>query len=682
MGLSHDIMDAIKYLWLITYFIKRFKVRLLDDINGEDTLMLYSYDVFDTLITRITSSPKGVFYLLEDKIKRIYNSKNWCVNFADVRMNAEKNAYLKYGNNVSIDKIYNVLSNMLCVEDSLLDAIKQEELNLEYICSVPIKDRIEEIKELIEAGEHVVLISDMYLSSDFIRDLLTKHSDIFKNVPIYVSNEAGVTKSEGLLYKYVKEKEKACYFEWVHCGDNRQSDVNIPHLLGITTRIIEECKIDNIAYATINSIDMSDEISKQIYSKLVTSKMESAEYGIGFCQGGPILYEYVCWILGMCKKIGKNRLFFIARDGYILKIIADIIIQSKRLDVYTSYLFGSRKAWRVDDEKKRELVREYISQELDDDYNNIAFIDMQGTGKSCDYVSDITGHSFPVFVYFFVGGNKNSKCTTYIYSYNNDKIGIMECLCRAPHGATYGYKREGKRVCPIIEDEGNTEETYSAIDRYCRGVYDFVSEICKVDNILGTEISFKNISYEILKKINNTPNEETATFLGELVHSGDNDDRKKYAPILKENDILPIVNDISKYNGANLNLSLVRSNDSVKKLYNEVYSALMRAEPKRNKFSCKYKVILYGAGKNGRQMFIKYNESESIEIVAWVDLKFESLAKEGFHVQDPIIVRDSDKYDYVVIGIKTNTEIVKRYLVEAGVPSGKIITADEMTQLL
>lgn len=60
----------------------------------------------------------------------------------------------------------------------------------------------------------------------------------------------------------------------------------------------------------------------------------------------PVLFCYVCYILDSVKKNNINRIFFLSRDGYILKQIADIIIERKKLKIQTSYLYVSRYSLR------------------------------------------------------------------------------------------------------------------------------------------------------------------------------------------------------------------------------------------------------------------------------------------------------------------------------------------------
>jgi predicted HAD superfamily hydrolase len=60
-----------------------------------------------------------------------------------------------------------------------------------------------------------------------------------------------------------------------------------------------------------------------------------------------MLFPYVDWVIAEALKNGINRLYFVARDGYILQKIANIIIKEKRLRLRTQYIYGSRQAWRL-----------------------------------------------------------------------------------------------------------------------------------------------------------------------------------------------------------------------------------------------------------------------------------------------------------------------------------------------
>ncbi len=68
---------------------------------------------------------------------------------------------------------------------------------------------------------------------------------------------------------------------------------------------------------------------------------------IGAALGGPALMPYVEWILCRSVALGIKRLYFIARDGFILMRMADVLIKKLGLDVRTFYIHGSRRVWRM-----------------------------------------------------------------------------------------------------------------------------------------------------------------------------------------------------------------------------------------------------------------------------------------------------------------------------------------------
>jgi len=55
---------------------------------------------------------------------------------------------------------------------------------------------------------------------------------------------------------------------------------------------------------------------------------------------GPVLLSYVSWVLNDAVKRGIKKLFFIARDGYVMKEIAEELIKNK--DITLHYLYCSR----------------------------------------------------------------------------------------------------------------------------------------------------------------------------------------------------------------------------------------------------------------------------------------------------------------------------------------------------
>lgn len=62
---------------------------------------------------------------------------------------------------------------------------------------------------------------------------------------------------------------------------------------------------------------------------------------------GQILLDYVCWILHEADKRGIKRLYFLARDGYLLYKMASKICAEQSLSIECKYLYCSRMALRL-----------------------------------------------------------------------------------------------------------------------------------------------------------------------------------------------------------------------------------------------------------------------------------------------------------------------------------------------
>ena len=62
---------------------------------------------------------------------------------------------------------------------------------------------------------------------------------------------------------------------------------------------------------------------------------------------GPVMYEYTLWVLTEAQKRGFKRLYFLARDGYLLCEIAKKICSKQSFDIECRYLYCSRYSLRM-----------------------------------------------------------------------------------------------------------------------------------------------------------------------------------------------------------------------------------------------------------------------------------------------------------------------------------------------
>lgn len=336
---------------------------------------LYSFDIFDTLITRKVATPKGIFVLMKDIINQSPQfadlPNDVKTNFFNYRTNSE--FYLRQINNqwndgkdISLDMIYNHIQHTYFLTNEQTQAIKELEIQLELDNIIPIKENIEKLKVLLEKGKRVVLISDMYLPEYIIKEMLLKCDPVLCQVKLYLSSTLGFMKTKQALFHYVKEQENVEFREWTHMGDNKFADFFCARKLGIKAVLYPYVKFKEYEKSLLvaNSQNSFVQISLGCAKNIRLNKFPNDEKAqLGASLAGPILFSYIYWLLDQAQKRGIERLYFIARDGYILKLIADLIIKENNLPIKTKYIYGSRKAWRIsalnldDDELYRQFIQ-------------------------------------------------------------------------------------------------------------------------------------------------------------------------------------------------------------------------------------------------------------------------------------------------------------------------------------
>lgn len=67
----------------------------------------------------------------------------------------------------------------------------------------------------------------------------------------------------------------------------------------------------------------------------------------GFYVLYPVLLQFLLWVLKSAEKQGHRRLYFLARDGYLMQRAAAGLCEAWNLDIECRYLYTSRMAWRI-----------------------------------------------------------------------------------------------------------------------------------------------------------------------------------------------------------------------------------------------------------------------------------------------------------------------------------------------
>lgn len=776
---------------------------------------MYSFDVFDTLITRTTATPWGIFALMRGRMgaeKQINGLDEYVIdNFYELRIHSEelirKAEYFQwYAEEITLHGIYEAMAVCGCISDKQIEYLCRLEQETEVANVVPIPENIQRLKELMEQGERVVLISDMYLPAETIRKMLLQADDIFETIPLYVSSEYGKRKTTGNLYRLVKELEQAYYNEWTHIGDNIYQDVEISFQLGIRPEFVERTGRNDFENELLEKYGDNSGLQLMIGTAIRTSngpaflkaddgRLNLSEsgynaYHIGCRYAGPVLYSYAEWIIGQAEKKGIDRLYFIARDGYLVKQIVDVILKDRKLGIATSYIYGSRKAWRMSSLSKenynlyqlifwshvrriktlgdlaavihvplqnlyrylpgnfakrqeniavsqfeleyimgelsekaafkeyhlkgladeRRLVQQYLLQEIDTSDDRFAFVDVSGGGLTQGCLKELLKDMYdkPIHTFFFkidrVNLIEGSITDTFMPGFLENNLTI-EMMCRAPHGQTKGYEERNGKIVPVLEETENGPIIEHGFYEYEKGILEFSKRMCEVSAKTGVKVgSMKNILL-YLKHIAEEPSEDVLEYFASMPssESGRGDKVAEYAPKLTREEIKAIflkrINEPIEffYKGTDLNYSLMRATEEEKALAerykkerNGTLGRLYRqeAEKELNAMKKQYgraalypvrlleeKIVLYGAGKFGQDLYKRLLSEDEHEVVLWADKNVAACRQQGLeNVQNTSEIRHVS-FDQLVIAVmdKKLAAVIQEELVQAGIDREKII---------
>ena len=168
-----------------------------------------SFDIFDTLIFRTVDIPADVFDLVG---KEIGNS-----DFKKMRIDAEEEARKNTaGREPNIKEIYDRLS----IENA--EKALSIELDMEQQVCVCNPYMLDVMNALSQIGKEIIVVSDMYLSSAFLKKILEGCG--YKGfTDVFVSNEYRASKYNGELYKLIS-RDYLNGKKVMHIGDNMHSD--------------------------------------------------------------------------------------------------------------------------------------------------------------------------------------------------------------------------------------------------------------------------------------------------------------------------------------------------------------------------------------------------------------------------------------------------------------------------
>lgn len=339
-------------------------IELAEQIKKHDII---SFDIFDTLLMRPFAEPRDLFKLFNNDAQQIVQDNTF--NFYLARKESEKKAFemaIASGiGETTIQSIYEVLAKDFNIPVRLSHKLMDFEMQVEKQLLYRRETAYNAFQQAKKMGKKIIIISDMYLPAEFLEEVLTKNG-YYGYDRIYVSSQYKEKKHSGKLFDIVlNDFSNVPAHKILHVGDNLRGDVENPKKKGMHAFHLPKALDVFKEHDDYRKIWLRDEINHSLDWKSVLSvigqKFNDNSYlpyrkgtifggdpwRLGFYGFAPLLLGFVKWLIENAQSHHIDTLYFLSRDGKIMKEAYDIVAQYYPSAPKSEYLLCSRRAVNV-----------------------------------------------------------------------------------------------------------------------------------------------------------------------------------------------------------------------------------------------------------------------------------------------------------------------------------------------
>lgn len=361
--------------------------RLLEAI-ADKSVTCVSFDIFDTLIERPFFNADDTFSFLSREVNG-QDARPFYFDFASERKNAERKArklsMLENGNTeIALKDIYRILVQDTALTEEEAARIMQREIELEVKFCRKRSAGYTLYDYALRRGKKIICVSDMYLPSDILKNILKKNG-YTQIEDVFVSCEEHAGKGDG-LFSAVLARLHLCPKNILHIGDNygadilksselemagKQSERYIPSARDLlankaafkhhTGDLFEKLLGDpNDPYSPLGFLGtrcLAGVAANHIFrNPFINFEKHSALNGdpsaFGYLILGTYFFSIAKWVLDKACEGGYDTIHFFARDGYYIKQAYDILASHSNKKCPSShYFYTSRRAtipWMIE----------------------------------------------------------------------------------------------------------------------------------------------------------------------------------------------------------------------------------------------------------------------------------------------------------------------------------------------
>lgn len=319
-----------------------------------------SLDIFDTSLLRKVKRPIDVFLYMQEAARTVLQDHD--LRFVDLRVNAEaiarRRAAEQYGHgDTNLDEIYAVVQELTGISKDKVGTLIELEIASERKLLYP-NPRILEFCRMAESRERkIIFTSDMYLPASLVKQLLETNG--FHPERILLSSEQRLTKHSGELFELLLQENGGEPDRVLHIGDNPRADVEQAQKKGLQA-IHWRPSEDDLPYVDqIDSYSSSwgEDLASSMFTGLAQKRRwsrgnlitQEEEFwrSIGYEVIGPLYFSFVHWVATRATDLEIERLFFLARDGYHLVKVFELLNKHWKLPLDAVYMYSSRRLLNV-----------------------------------------------------------------------------------------------------------------------------------------------------------------------------------------------------------------------------------------------------------------------------------------------------------------------------------------------
>ena len=308
-----------------------------------------SFDVFDTCLTRRVGVPTALFYDVAQRAFArlgIVLTQSLMEDFVAARIAAEQTARQKARReDIKLEEIWRIL---LCSMGWKMDiTMALCELEAEEASLVPIASMRKMVQACRRENCRIVFVSDMYLPAEFIWSQLRKHGFAENGDGLYVSGDIGKIKATGNLFKHVLYKENVSAAKVRHTGDNKHSDYDIPHQLGIRAELFKDAHLSEVEHRLLQTSPDLPAASRLVGAiRSFRLEHEDGDEPVSELTSqfiAPVVMGFALWVLKRAQANNVKRLYFLSRDCQLTwKVACELAPLFDNIDC--RYLYVSRQA--------------------------------------------------------------------------------------------------------------------------------------------------------------------------------------------------------------------------------------------------------------------------------------------------------------------------------------------------